>query len=181
MASDTTETAGTDEAPAGPLDVQASRTFAAPVEEVWRAWSDPAYLAGWWGPTGFTCPRADVDFREGGVTLVVMRAPAEYGGQDMFNTWSYTRIVPRERIEFVMHFADEHGTAFDPATTPGLPPGIPFGVPHVITFTTRDPATTEMTLIERGYTTAEARDTSKAGLDQTLDKLAAMLAAPPAG
>ena len=31
------------------------------------------------GPSGFSCPRADVDFR-GGTTLVTMLAPPEYGG-----------------------------------------------------------------------------------------------------
>ncbi len=62
-----------------------------------------------------------MDFREGGTSLVCMRAPAEYGGQDLYNTWTYTRIVPNERIEFVQHFADQDGNKVSP-TAHGLPP-----------------------------------------------------------
>lgn len=49
-------------------------------------------------------------------------------------------------------------------------------VSHVLTFNAVDENTTEMTLSEYGYTTWEAHDQSKAGLEQVLDKLAASLA-----
>jgi len=74
-----------------------TRTFDAPLEKVWQAWSDAELVKQWWGPQGFTCPVADMDFREGGTSLVCMRAPAEYGGQDMYNTWTYTKIMPMQR------------------------------------------------------------------------------------
>ena len=63
----------------------------------------------WWGPEGFTCPVAKMDFREGGTSLVCMRAPKEFGGQDMYNTWSYRKIVPLERIEYILNFTDKDG------------------------------------------------------------------------
>jgi uncharacterized protein YndB with AHSA1/START domain len=44
-------------------NVVVTRVFAAPVERVWRAWSDPNDVMQWWGPTGFTCPLANMDFR----------------------------------------------------------------------------------------------------------------------
>jgi uncharacterized protein YndB with AHSA1/START domain len=91
----------------GTLDVVVTRVLDAPVEEVWRAWSDPAYMTQWWEPMGFTSPGAEMDFRVGGASLVCMRAPAEYGGQDMYHTWTYTRIDAHEWIEFVSNFADE--------------------------------------------------------------------------
>jgi uncharacterized protein YndB with AHSA1/START domain len=103
--------------------------FGAPVEEVWRAWSDPEQVRRWWGPTGFTSPLARMDFREGGTSLVCMRSPQ---GQDLYNTWTYSKIVPMERIEFVQRFSDEDGNTFDP-TEVGLPPDIPREVPHVVT------------------------------------------------
>ena len=71
-------------------NVVVTRVFDAPVSEVWKAWSDSAYVMQWWGPTGFTCPLAEMDFREGGTLLVCMRAPQEFGGQDMYSTWTYT-------------------------------------------------------------------------------------------
>jgi uncharacterized protein YndB with AHSA1/START domain len=157
------------------FDVVVTRIFDAPVEEVWKAWSDPAYVRRWWGPTGFTSPSAEMDFRAGGASLVCMRAPAEYGGQDMYNTWTYTRIDPHERIEFVSNFADKEGRHLDRAAM-GMPPGVPYDVPHVITFEAAGEGRTEMTVTEHGYTTEQARDLSRAGMEQCLDKMAAMFA-----
>src|SRR6185503_6079349 len=109
-----------------------------------KAWSDPEYVMQWWGPKGFTSPSAKMDFREGGTSLVCMRAPAEYGGQDMYNTWTYSKIEPLERIEFINKFADAHGAQLDPAQMP-TPPGVPSEVPHVITFKRLADTKTEMT------------------------------------
>ena len=152
-------------------NVVVTRVFDAPISEVWKAWSDPAYVMQWWGPTGFTCPLAEMDFREGGTSLVCMRAPQEYGGQDMYNTWTYQKIVPLESIEFIHHFTDQKRTKLDPADI-GIPPGVPKEVRHVITF--RDPGKnkTEMTVTEYGYTSDQAHDISKMGLEQCLDKMA---------
>ncbi len=45
-----------------------SRVFDAPRELVYRAFTDPDHLAQWWGPTGSSVPRKEVDFdiRPGG-------------------------------------------------------------------------------------------------------------------
>jgi uncharacterized protein YndB with AHSA1/START domain len=157
------------------FDVVVTRELEVPVEEVWRAWSDPEYVMRWWGPTGFTSPSAEMDFRVGEASLVCMRAPAEYGGQDLYHTWTYTRIDPHQRIEFVSNFADKDGTHLDPAAM-GMPPGVPRDVPHVITFKSVGEAKTELTVTEYGYTTEQARDLSRAGMEQCLDKMAAMFA-----
>ncbi len=157
------------------FDVVVTRVLGTPVEEAWKAWSDPEYVTRWWGPTGFTSPSAEMDFRVGGASLVCMRAPAEYGGQDMYHTWTYTTIEPHERVGFVSNFADKDGTHLDPAAL-GMPPGIPHDVPHEITFEATDFGT-EMIVTEHGYTTEEARDLSKAGMEQCFDKMAAIFAA----
>ena len=116
-----------------------------------------------------------MDFRVGGASLVCMRAPAEYGGQDMYHTWTYTRIDSYERIEFVSNFADKDGTHLDPAAM-GIPPGVPHYVPHVVIFEAAGEGGTQMTITEYGYTTEQARDLSRAGMEQCLDKMAAMFA-----
>jgi uncharacterized protein YndB with AHSA1/START domain len=134
------------------FDVAVTRVLDAPAEEAWKAWSDPACVTRWWGPTGFTCPSAEMDFRVGGASLVCMRAPAGYRGQDMYHAWTYTMIDPHERIEFVSNFADKDGRHIDP-TAMGLPPGIPYGVPHVVTFESKGDDRTEVTVTEYGYTT----------------------------
>lgn len=102
-------------------DVHVTRVLNAPVEEAWRAWTDSDYVKQWWGPAGFTCTLAEMDFRLGGTSLVCMRAPAEFGGGVMYNTWTYTEIVPNERFDYIARFSNEHGEPQDPASL-GLPP-----------------------------------------------------------
>ncbi len=152
-----------------------TRILDAPIEEVWKAWHDPTYVMRWWGPTGFTSPSAKMDFRVGGVSLVCMRAPAEYGGQDMYNTWTYTRIDPHERIEFISNFADKDGAHLTPKEM-GVPSGVPHDVPHKISFKATGEDKTEMTVTEYGYATEQARDMSRVGQEQCLDKMAAIFA-----
>lgn len=156
------------------FNVVVTRVLSAPVEEVWKAWSESEYVMRWWGPTGFTCPLAEMDFREGGTSLVCMRAPREYGGGDMYNTWTYESIVPLERIAFIQHFTDADGKKLDP-TELGLPPGIPDGVRHAIIFKNLDDDTMEMTVTEYGYANAQIVEVSKAGMEQCLDKMAALI------
>ena len=155
-------------------NVVVTRVFDAPVEAVWSAWVEPELVKQWWGPTGFTAPVAEMDFREGGTSLVCMRAPAEYGGQDMYNTWTYRRIVPLQEIEFIQHFADKDGNRVDPSSL-GLPPGIPEEVRHVITFAGVAGNKTEMTVTEFGYPTDEIVALSKMGMEQCVDKMASAL------
>ena len=152
-------------------DMVLTRLFDAPVEEVWKAWSDPEYVMQWWGPKGFTAPLARMDFREGGTSLVCMRAPAEYGGMELYNTWTYHTIEPQRRIEFTQHFTDAEGRQIDPAQI-GLPPGVPPAVRHVITFRPAGDRRTEMTVTEQSYSTDQAHDLSKAGMAECLDKMA---------
>ncbi len=148
-----------------------TRVFDAPVEQVWKAWSDPEYVVQWWGPEGFTSPLAKMDFREGGTSLVCMRSPE---GQDFYNIWTYREIVPMQRIEFIQNVSNEDGKKVDPVEV-GLPPDIPRDVPHVVTFKAVGDNKTEMTVTEYGYTSDQMVDISKAGLEQCLDKMAASL------
>src|SRR5688572_14593791 len=105
-------------------NVVVTRVFDAPVERVWQAWSEPELVKRWWGPTGFSCPLAEMDFRVGGTSLVCMRAPAEFGGQDLYNTWTYVEIVPRQWFEYILKFSDAQGQPIDPAEI-GVPAGVP--------------------------------------------------------
>ena len=157
------------------FDMVIARTFDAPVSELWRAWTEGDYLREWWGPTGFTAPIAEMDVREGGTSLVAMRAPDDMGGFEHFHTWTYHKVVPEKRMEFVQHFTDRDGSPIDPASV-GMPEGIPLQVPHVLTFDDAPSGGTEFTVTERGYTAPEVVELSRAGMNQCLDKLAALLA-----
>ena len=150
-------------------NVVSTREFAAPAERVWRAWSEPELVTRWWGPTGFTSPSADMDFRVGGTSLVCMRAPAQFGGQDMYTSWTYRRIEPFDLIEYDVAFTDSSGASVQP------PPGVPDRVPHRITFASTGSGGTSMTITEFGYPTEQVRDQSTMGLEQCLDKMTALL------
>ena len=154
-------------------EVVVVRELAAPPEVAWSAWSNPQQIRQWWGPAGFECPRADVDFRVGGSTLVTMQAPPEYGGFQIHNRWTYSAIIEPSRIEFVSRFADADGSPIDPADA-GIPPGVPSDVPHVVDLEPLPGGRTRITVTEFGYTSEEARAQSQLGQEQCLDKMQAM-------
>ena len=56
-------------------DLNITRTFDAPRELVFDAWTDPKHLAQWWGPHHFTNPRCEFDARPGGAIHIDMRGP----------------------------------------------------------------------------------------------------------
>ena len=70
-----------DSATQSDYEVAIVRTFDAPPEQVWQAWADPAQVAQWWGPEGFTTPLDSVviDLRPGGRYDLVMVDPS--GGE----------------------------------------------------------------------------------------------------
>lgn len=52
-----------------------TRTFAAPREAVFRAFTEAEIFKTWWGPKDTTCPVAEIDARPGGRYRVEMRSP----------------------------------------------------------------------------------------------------------
>jgi uncharacterized protein YndB with AHSA1/START domain len=75
-----------------------TRTFDAPRELVFRAFTDPAHVDHWWGPKGFTITTRSMDVRPGGEWRFVMRGPSEWG--DFENRIVYDEIVPPERLVY---------------------------------------------------------------------------------
>jgi uncharacterized protein YndB with AHSA1/START domain len=51
------------------------RVLPTKVERAFRACVEPARLAQWWGPAGFTVPRVDLDVRDGGRYCIEMQPP----------------------------------------------------------------------------------------------------------
>ncbi len=78
-------------------EIVVARVFDAPRELVWQAWTDPAHIARWWGPRGFTTTIEEMDVRPGGAWRHVMHGPdgANYPGRSVF-----TEVVKHERIVF---------------------------------------------------------------------------------
>ncbi len=161
----------TAQAPAAELqDIVLVRTFDAPVERVWRSWTDPEQVMRWWGPKCYASPSCEIDLRVGGRYVFCMRAPQSHGGQDLYTSGTYRRIVPNERLEFDQGLADAKGERIDP-TSIGMPPGFPRDIPTVVTFKPVAGKTT-VTVIERGWAPGQMLDFSEAGMSECLDKLA---------
>ena len=156
-------------------DLVITRVFDAPIELVWKAWTDPEQVMRWWGPKGFTSPSCKIDFREGGRFIFCMRAPKDFqGGQDFYTAGVYKKIVPMKLIEFSQGLADKDGNRVDP-TTMGMPPDFPKEIPSALAFK-RVANKTELTATEYGWTEGQMRDMSESGLNECLDKLAEVLA-----
>ncbi len=153
-------------------DLVVTRVFDAPVEQVWKAWSDPEHVMRWWGPSGFTSPVAKMNFREGGTSLVCMSSP-EYG--DQYSTWQYRKIVPMQRIEYIHNLADKDGNKIDP-TSIGMPADFPQDLRNLVTFKDLGDGKTELTVTEYNWTVGQLMEMSKMGLEQCLNKMAAIFA-----
>ncbi len=80
-----------------PRSIIGSRLFDAPRDLVFSAFTDPAHLAQWWGPNGFTTTTYSFEFRPGGVWRFVMLGP---DGRDYQNRITYEEIVRPERIVY---------------------------------------------------------------------------------
>lgn len=90
-----------------PPELVLTRLIDAPRELVYRAWTEPAHLAQWWGPRGFTNPVCEIDLRPGGAILIHMQAP---DGSVFPMKGTFKEIVPPERLVFVSSaLEDENG------------------------------------------------------------------------
>jgi uncharacterized protein YndB with AHSA1/START domain len=89
--------------PANPAEIITTRIFAASHERLLAAYSDPAQLAKWWGPKGFTNTFDEFDFRPGGDWKFTMHGP---DGKNYSNHIRFIEVVPAERIVFD-HFAPD--------------------------------------------------------------------------
>ena len=56
-------------------EIISSRIFHAPVDQVFKAWSDPVTIAKWWGTHGFTNTFHQFNFAPGGVWDFIMHGP----------------------------------------------------------------------------------------------------------
>ena len=158
--------------------VQISRVFDAPVNEVWKLWTEPEYVMQWWGPDKFTCPLAKINFKEGNSSLVSMKAPNEFGGQTSYSIWTYTKIVHLQSIEFIQNLSDESGIKQKPITL-GMPADFPEDIRTVVTFKMISKDKTEMTVTEHANF-GQIEHFAKLGLEQSLEKAASIFKAQAA-
>lgn len=90
--------------PAGDKPFVISRTFDAPRELVFAAFTQPEHLMQWMGPKGFQMTKCSVDLRPGGLFHYGLRAP---NGAMMWGKWIFREITPPERLVVEVYFSDE--------------------------------------------------------------------------
>ncbi|MEA2632622.1 MAG: hypothetical protein QOE66_2841 [Chloroflexota bacterium] len=80
------------------------RTFDAPRELVWKAFTDPKLVPRWWGPHGTTTTVVEMDVRPGGTWRYISRAPDR---DDVVFHGEYLAVEPPERFKWTFLFEVE--------------------------------------------------------------------------
>jgi uncharacterized protein YndB with AHSA1/START domain len=136
-----------------------TRTFDAPRERVFAAWTDPAQAARWMGPHGFTTISCEMDVRPGGQWRRSMRSPA---GTEFCKSGVYREVVAPERL--VITYADEDAAGNT-------------GPETVVTVTFAEVGgKTELTLHHAFLATVALRQSHHQGWTGSLERLAGHLA-----
>lgn len=136
-----------------------NRTFDAPRELVWEAWTDPDQLKHWSAPRGFTLPVSEGDLRPGGKWRACMRKP---DGTELWLGGVYREIVEPERLVFT-HAWDDEGGKPGPETI------------VTVTLSERD-GKTQMNFRQTGFESAESREGHSEGWNECFDLLDDLLA-----
>jgi len=79
------------------------RTFNAPRELVFQAWTETKHLRHWWGPNNWSLPVSELDFRPGGSWFYCIKGP---DGMESWGHSYYHEISAPERISLVDTFVD---------------------------------------------------------------------------
>ncbi len=109
-------------------DLDFERTYAAPPDAVWRAWTDASELRQWWGPEKTTVPDCEVDATVGGRIYVVTEAGAEMGkyqGTRWPMEGTFSAVEPTTRLQYEARSwteGEEAGTTIHHENTVTLTP-----------------------------------------------------------
>jgi uncharacterized protein YndB with AHSA1/START domain len=152
-----------------------SRTFNAPRDLVWKAWTERDHMQ-WWGPKGVTIHHAKLDLRPGGTFHYCMKTPE---GREMWGKWAIREVVKPERLVFVNSFSDEAGGLTRHPMSPHWPlellSTVAFAAQGDKTLLTIEWLPLNATEIER-KTFDEGHESMKNGWGGTFDRLAEHLA-----
>lgn len=95
------------------LTVKVERSFDAPLDLVWSAWTEAELLNQWWAPKPYSVETKSMDFSEGGRWLYAMVSPE---GAKHWGLKEFTRIAPRKSFTYRSIFCDENGKVAPAAT-----------------------------------------------------------------
>ncbi len=152
------------------LSIKVERSFDAPLDLVWSAWTEAEILDQWWGPKPFRAETKIMDFREGGRWLYAMVGPE--GKPVGWNAKDFTTIVPKKSFTYRSYFCDENGVA--PAGMTGSIWVNSFAESKGVTMVTNDIKVDSLEHLE-AHIKMGFKEGYTAGLDQ-LEELLARLA-----
>jgi uncharacterized protein YndB with AHSA1/START domain len=136
-----------------------TRIFYAPPSLVFALWSKPEHMKRWMGPSNFTCPVAEIDFRVGGAYRAMITSPEH--GENWFGG-VYREIVPNKRLVFTFAWDNDGPSA---------------GVETLVTITFEEKGgNTVQTFHQRPFISVERRDSHVGGWTEAFDKLGAYAA-----
>ena len=151
-------------------EIKITHTFEAPPAAVWRAFTEPDRLMGWWGPKDFTSPSARIDLRVGGKYVFCMQSPE---GQKMYSTGVFKAIDPLKKLVWTDSFSDEHGNIVSPSEY-GMGDDFPNELLVTIEFEDLG-GKTMVTFRQPGWPEGEDADLAKSGVEQMFEKLDSLL------
>ena len=100
------------------------RNFDAPVDLVWKMWTEPDHFKAWYGPTGARITVAEFDVRVGGTRQVCMEMDTPNGNMQMWFIGEHREVVPAKRLVYTESMSDADGNIMSPADM-GMPEGHP--------------------------------------------------------
>ena len=86
--------------------IHIAREFNAPIEKVWKAWTEPDLIEKWIAPKPWTAETKIMDFTVGGIWLYAMVSPE---GQKHWSYAEFTAIENGSSISSINMFSDEDG------------------------------------------------------------------------
>jgi uncharacterized protein YndB with AHSA1/START domain len=94
------------DAVAAAKDFEISRTFNAPRQRVFDAWTHPDQLSQWMSPKGFQTISANMDLKPGGTYHYGLRGP---NNMEMWGKWIFREIDAPAKLVLVNTFSDKDG------------------------------------------------------------------------
>ncbi len=88
------------------MSILVSREFQAPIELVWKAFTESEILDQWWGPAPWGAETKFQDFSVGGYWLYAMVGPEN---EKMWGRMNYTAIDLHKKFDIEDAFCDENG------------------------------------------------------------------------
>ena len=93
------------------------RTFNAPIEKVWEAFTDPDKFVQWWGPRGWNTTLKEAEFKDGGWFTYGMKCEdpeqKDWYGQESWGKMVFSDLDEPNGFKYTDYFCDENGVVND--------------------------------------------------------------------